>query len=149
MIVTSKTCNMELFDPRTNEVQRATGLNWGHGNGNVKLNDSCIPIRTNHLDSHPELFPPKQENNKTIELIWDDGTVMTGLLEGSYNKKGVKYPKQIASSPKKEDLGIYLRRRLGVALGEKITMAVLKKYGRNNIGVSLISEGVYYMDFSI
>lgn len=155
-------CRMVLYDPKKNEVQPATGLNWGQGEGNVKPNDSCIPIRSDHIDNYPELFPPKQidpikndprgkkqRHNSPIELIWDDGTVMDGNLEGTYTKNDTIYPKQIASFPKKESLGIYLRNRLGVKLSEKVTMKDLKRYGRDNVDVSLISEGVYYIDFSV
>jgi hypothetical protein len=160
--INPKVCRMVLYDPRKNEVQPATGLNWGQGVGNVKPNDSCIPIRADHIENYPELFPPKQidpvkndkqgrkqRHNDAIELIWDDGTVMDGLLEGSYPKNDTIYPKQIASFPKKEDLGIYLRNRLGVKSGAKVTMEDLKRYGRDNVDVSLISEGVYYIDFSV
>lgn len=155
-------CRMVLYDPRKNEVQPATGLNWGHSSGHVKPNDSSIPIRSDYIENYPDLFPPKQacpvkndkqgrgqRHNDPIELIWDDGTIMDGLLEGTYHKNGNIYPKQIASFPKKEDLGIYLRNRLGVKSGKKVTMDDLKKYGRDNIDISLISEGVYYVDFSV
>ena len=161
-IINPKVCRMVLYDPRSNEVQPATGLNWGQGKGNVKPNDSCIPIRADHIENYPELFPPKQidpvekdprgrkqRHNSPIELIWDDGTVMDGSLEGTYTKNSTIYPKQIASFPNKQDLGIYIRNRLGVKLGEKVTMEDLKRYGRDNVDVSLISEGVYYIDFSV
>ncbi|WP_419750018.1 restriction endonuclease PLD domain-containing protein [Terrisporobacter petrolearius] len=160
--INPKICRMVLYDPRKNEVQPANGLNWGQSAGNVKPNDSSIPIRADYIENYPELFPPKQidpikndkqgrkqRHNDAIELIWDDGTVMDGLLEGSYTKNNTIYPKQIASFPKKEDLGIYIRNRLGVKLGEKVTMEDLKRYGRDNVDISLISEGVYYIDFSV
>ena len=86
-----------------------------------------------------------------MELIWDDGTVMTGLLEGqSYNKiDGMVYPKQLSSSPKKSIMGEYLRKRLGVSMKHIITKKDLRKYGRDSIDISLIGEGIYYMDFSV
>lgn len=160
--INTKVCRMVLYDPKTNEVQPATGLNWGQGAGNVNPNDSCIPIRAPYIDNYPELFPPKQtdpiktdprgrvqRHNSPIELIWDDGTVMDGSLEGTYTKNNIIYPKQIASFPEKKNLGIYLRNRLGVKPGSKVTMDDLKRYGRDNVDVSLISEGVYYIDFSV
>ena len=69
-------------------------------------------------------------------------------MKGHKKKKGIDYPKQIASHPKKKVLGQYIRRRLGVQSGIPITTTHLTAYGRDNIEISLLSEGVYYFDFS-
>lgn len=157
-------CRMTLLDPDTNEVQNAHGLNWGQGQArghHTKLNDANIPIRSDYIRLYPELFPPKQSvpvayngrgraqrNNDYIEIIWDDGTHMDGLLEGTMPVDGVIYPKQISSFPEKSTLGLYIRRRIGVPEGARVTRQDLIRYGRTHIDVSLQSEGVYYFDFS-
>lgn len=46
-------------------------------------------------------------------------------------------------------VGKYLRKRLGVSLEHTITKSDLKRYGRTNIDVTLIGEGIYYLDFSV
>ena len=76
---------------------------------------------------------------------------MIGLLEGqNYNKiDGMVYPKQLSSAPQKSVLGTYLRKRIGVSLDHVITKADLKRYGRYDVDISLIGEGIYYMDFSV
>jgi hypothetical protein len=156
-------CRMTLLDPRTNEVQNANGLNWGQNPDNhTNPNDANIPIRAENIRLYPELFPPKQtlpsliadggraqRHNDTIEIIWDDGTTMEGLLEGNYSVDNVLYPKQISSFPEKRILGSYIRHRIGVADGARVTRRQLDRYGRTHIDVTLQSEGVYFFNFSV
>lgn len=149
-------------------VPPKSGINWGAnskkvgGTANTSIGDAEIRIRAEHVKKFPDLFPPKleeptkkndgkaQRQNDEIELIWDDGTIMRGLLEQNLkNKDSLKYPKAICSSNKKSELGLYLRKRIGVSQTHIITKADLDKYGRTDVTVSLQAEGVYYMDFSV
>lgn len=152
-------CEMVLYDPRTGQTQNGHGLNWGLADANVRPNDACIPIRMEHIRMYPKLFPalqPDPESRKgtlkeVIEFVWDDGVFMQGRLEGSQPLPGsdIKLPKQIASFPHKDELGIYIRERLNIPLGDKILREDLIKYGRDTISISIIEEGVYYLDFSV
>lgn len=146
-------------------VPKKSGLNWGLSSGHVSEGDAYIRITVNDIKAYPDLFPPKKyfgvENpassgrknreNDEVELIWDDGEKMIGLFEGQQSKpfNGLMYPKQLSTSPQKSILGKYLRKRLGVDLDHTITKADLKRYGRDYIDISLIGEGIYYMDFSV
>lgn len=146
-------------------VPKKSGLNWGLSSGHVSEGDAYIRITVNDIKAFPDLFPPKKyfgiENplssgrrnreNDEVELIWDDGEKMIGLLEGQQSKpiNGLMYPKQLSTSPQKSILGKYLRKRLGVDMNHTITKADLKRYGRDYIDISLIGEGIYYMDFSV
>ena len=158
-------CRVSFLDKK-GSVPQKSGLNWGCSGGHVSLGDAYIRITMDYIRMFPKMFPPKkyvdgiQNENSTgrknrendeVELIWDDGTVMVGLLEGQiYNKyDGMIYPKQLSTSPQKSILGVYLRKRLGVDLNHVITKTDLRKYGRTHIDISLISEGIYYMDFSV
>lgn len=158
-------CRASFLDKK-GLVPKKSGLNWGCSGGHVKEGDAYIRITMDYIKTFPKMFPPKKyvdgiENinstgrknreNDEVELIWDDGTVMTGLLEGqNYNKlDGMVYPKQLSSSPNKSIMGEYLRKRLGVSMKHVITKTDLKKYGRYSIDISLIGEGIYYMDFSV
>ena len=139
------------------------GLNWGqNANNNTNLNDANIPIRAHHIKNYPHLFPAKQNapirldtrgrtqrHNDRIDIVWDDDTIMEGLLEGNYRINNEVYPKQICSFPEKSQLGIYFRNRLGVPLGARVSRRHLERYGRTTVEVSILSEGVYYIDFSI
>ncbi len=155
-------CHMTLLG-KGGEVQNAAGLNWGQNpNNHTTLNDAYIPIRTEHIRNYPHLFPPKQlspqhadrrgrvqRHNDAVEIIWDDGLTMEGLFEGSQPIDGVIYPKQISSFPIKAQLGEYIRYRIGVPLGQPVRRHHLERYGRTDITVSLLAEGVYKFDFSI
>lgn len=152
--------DLSLLD-RSGSVPQASGLNWGFSAAHTTLGDAYIPIRKNTLKDHPLLFPKKQQKpldfnsgkctrqNDAIDLIWDDGTIMEGLLEGTQLINDTPYPKQICSSPRKNILGIYLRNRLNVSLDHLITKQDLENYGRTNIQISLQGEGIYYLDFSV
>ena len=153
-------CKASLLD-RSGEVPPKSGLNWGLSPGHTTMGDAYIRISKDYVKTNPDLFPPKQltplsftrgakltRQNEAVEFIWDDGTIMEGLLEQTQLIDGVAYPKAISSSPKKNILGIYLRRRLGVPLDYQITKSDLERYGRTDIEISLLEEGVYYLDFS-
>lgn len=163
-------CEMPLYVIKDGKpiVPDRSGVNWGMGKlygSHVNINDAYIRIGRDLLEHYPLLFPKKQEcptgdfartghrHNDNIEIIWDDGTTMTGLLEGSTSMlvNGVKelYPKQISTTPKKSELGKYLRARMEIPEGKPITYEDLKRYGRTTIDVSLQGEGVYYFDFSV
>jgi len=158
--VSTEFCKMSFLD-RHGNVASASGLNWGQGKGHVAPNDAYIAIKKDYIRLYPKLFPPKQDfttvtgvggrqsrHNDIVEIIWDDGMIMDGLLEGNQDENGVKYPKQISSFPRKSLIGEYLRNRLGVQSGQRVIINDLNKYGRSDIDVSLLEEGVYKFDFS-
>jgi len=156
-------CEMTLLDPRTGEVQENHGLNWGQSvRSHVRPNDACIPIRASHIRTYPTIFPPKESRplhtdgegrssrqNDYVEILWDDGSSFEALFEGSQPVDGVRYPKQISSYPHKDTLGKYIRDRIGVPHGQRVTAADLNAYGRTHIHVSVIEERIYYFDFSV
>ncbi len=147
---------------RNGEVQHAAGLNWGQNpNNHTTLNDAYIKIRIQDIKQYPELFPPKQakpinfdgrgkahRHNDYIEIIWDDGVCMQGLLFGNQTINDVVYPKQVSSSPHASEMGIYLRKRIGVPNEQPIRKNHLNRYGRDTIAMSKLGEGVYKFDFS-
>lgn len=161
-IINAEFCSMSLLG-RDGEVQNAAGLNWGQNpNNHTTPNDAYIALRTQHIRDYPHLFQPKQMNpqhldnrgkmqrhNDSIEIIWDDGVTMEGLLEGSQPVNGMIYPKQISSFPAKAELGEYIRTRIGVPLSQPVRRHHLERYGRTDIQVSLLGDGVYKFDFSV
>lgn len=164
-------CSVPLYiiEKGIKKVQDYNGINWGMAKKNgahVNINDACIAIGVELIKHYPSMFPAKQKqpsnmeevvrkdhrHNDSIEIIWDDGTTMSALLEGSVAKieDGVKvlYPKQLSTTPKKSLLGKYIRSRLGIQEGVPITYSDLERYGKTTIDVSLQGEGIYYFDFS-
>jgi len=161
--VSTEFCRMTLLD-RNGQVASASGLNWGQGQGNVRPNDAYIAIKKDYLREYPDLFPPKQNfsqmdiettdgrstrHNDKVEIIWDDGVIMDGLLEGNQTENEIMYPKNFSTSPSKDIIGKYIRNRIGVELGRPITIDDLNRYGRTYIDVSLLEDGVYSFDFSV
>ncbi len=154
---------LSLLDKK-GRVQNIAGINWGQNPKNhTRPNDAYIPIRKDFIRSFPNLIPPKllpgileeshggrsQRHNEAIEVIWDDGNEMVCLFEGNQNIDGVLFPKQIASSPNKDTLGKYLRKRLGVQDGAFVKTEDFQRYGRADISIEMIAEGVYNFDFSV
>jgi hypothetical protein len=153
-----RTIRLTLLDEKGN-VPEKSGINWGHGNAHTKPNDTYIKISKAAIKTgffvpkSYERIPGVPENKVKnvripVEVIWDDGTAMDCLEEGDQYVGEVEYPKQISSAVKKEILGVYLRNRLGVPLGQKVTMEDLKRYGRTYIDVTATGPNSYYMDFS-
>lgn len=162
---TGEICHLSLFDLSDGIVPEKSGLNWGMAKltgSHVHIDDAYIPILKGAIRRHPELFPKKQllprseveegrrkRHNDAVEIIWDDGTTMQGLLEGNQTENGEIFPKQIASHPLKRTLGQYIRTRLGVPSGRRITVEDLDRYGRRDVEISLQAEGIYFFDFSV
>lgn len=157
-------CRMSLLD-RKGLVPKRSGLNWGCSKGHVSSGDAYIKISSSYIRNFQDLFPSKKyingipnidskgkpnRENDEVELIWDDGTSMIGLMEGQIIIDGVIYPKQLSTSPSKNILGKYLRKRLGNLPDDYlIKKKDLLKYGRTSIDISKIGDGIYYMDFSV
>lgn len=158
-------CELILYEPKTGKVQEKSALNWGFSKGHVYKDDAYIRISKEDIKLYPKLFLPKVFNpeeghrsrryDETVELIWDDGTIMECLFEGTQKYNNEEYPKQIASVGKKRILGEYIRKRLGKNLvsdakldNERITREDLENYGRTSISLNLISPGVYSANFS-
>jgi hypothetical protein len=162
-VATAETvCSLSLL-ARDGEVQNAAGLNWGQSaRGHITRNDAYIKIRIQDILQFPELFPPKQlspnqqdgrgrpqRHNDKIDIIWDDGTNMEGIFFGNQYIGNVLYPKQVGSFPSYSEMGRYFRQRLRVPLEQPIRRHHLDRYGRTDVGVSILSEGIYKFDFSV
>lgn len=165
------TCKLPLYSLRNNQVHEKGGLNWGFSSGHVAEGDGYIALPKEIIKNNLNLFKPfdqnyqskggKKRNSDPVEIIWDDGYIMPASFEGAQNIDGLTYPKQITSysakTPrlngkrisKKSILGRYLRNRIGVPVDYLITMDDLNNYGRTDITLSLIEEGIYYADFSV
>jgi hypothetical protein len=112
-----------------------------------------FPVKRTEPVRKDMIYRADHRDNDPIDIIWDDGTTMTGLLEGSRVVKtdGIRkeYPKQIATTPNKSELGRYIRQRMGISEGKAIALSDLDRYGRRTIDISLQGEGIYYLDFSV
>ncbi len=130
-------------------------INWGHGNAHTHPRDAYIPITVEDIKRFPSLFPPKTESNglrradnDPIDIIWDDGAVMIGILEGTQNVNGERFPNKIGTYKDKKILGDYLRARMGLEPGAFVTQSDFMRYGRDNVGIKKIGDSTYQFDFS-
>ncbi len=137
---------LELYSPRTGNVPEKSGLNWGFADAHVSTADAYIALRQEFFLRYPDFFP---EHGSVINVVWDDGAMMTCLLEGTQRINGNVEPKQISTYNDKSELGIYLRDRIGVTYDHLITIQDLLNYGRVDIEVSLLDNGDYFFDFSV
>jgi len=139
---------LELYDPRRRVpyVHVKSGANWGFADAHVCQDDAYITLRKNFLRDNPGFFPP---HGSCINVVWDDGTTMRCLLEGTQDVDGVVAPKQISTYNDKSILGVYLRNRLNVGSDHVVNYQDLINYGRDHIEVSQMDDGRYYFDFSV
>lgn len=163
--------DLPLYSPRQNKVAEKSGLNWGHSSGHTAVGDAYIAIPKDliaHSQSLIEPFDdayespnPRIRKSDPIELIWDDGTIMSASLEGEQTVDGLVYPKQLTSYSSrtpvidgqrisvKSILGRYLRNRMGIDVNRVITLNDLDRYGRRTVTLKILEPGVYSADFSV
>lgn len=137
---------LELYSRRDGNVQLQSGLNWGFSNGHVCIDDACIAITHSFINNNPGFFPLA---GSTINVIWDDNTNMICSVEGTQIINGRTYPKQLTSAYDKSDIGVYLRRRMGIPSGQRIVMVDLDNYGRRDVEITFIGDDTYTIDFSV
>lgn len=158
------------------EVHNASGLNWGFQKGHTKkgaiYKEAFIPISAFVIDNHPTLIPYHgnvgsgsggkiTRRQDPIEVIWDDGTPMKMLFQGDGVERPTKakrsssndiykiYPKNFSASSGGEELGRYLRERMGLTPKHKFEYKDLIQYGRDYIVFSLTNSGNYEIDFHV
>lgn len=137
--------NISLID-RSGQVPESSGLNWGFANAHVCNNDAYLKIIKEDVINNPSYFPPKLHRD-IINVVWDDGTTMVCMLEGTQVINGDEFPKQISSYGDKSRIGTYLRGRIGV-FNRRVNRTDLDNYGRTHITVSYLGGNDYRFDFS-
>jgi len=137
---------LKLYSEKNGNVQQQGGLNWGFSAGNVCENDAYVAIPKGFIEKNPDFFPTKSSR---IDVEWDDGTHMVCSVEGTQDVQGKKYPKQLTSADDKSVFGEYIRKRMGVSSGEKVTMDDLNKYGRKDIEITKQGDNKYKIDFGV
>ncbi|MDF2052990.1 restriction endonuclease PLD domain-containing protein [Priestia megaterium] len=119
------------------KIHSTGGLNWGQRPGREK-NQAYIPVQKKIHNINPGFFPEKKVE---FTLITDDGESFVCVMAQANNKA-------IETCHDNSILGKYFRNRLGVSLGEFVTIEHLDNYGRNYITIYKINDETYFMDFS-
>lgn len=149
-------------------IKEKSGLNWGFSEeAKNKIDDAYIAVSTEKIRQNIAFFKPfildPKKGNRSIKVIWDDGTTMQMKFEGTQTVEGFVYPKQFSSFlanrseldsegnrlSAKSILGIYLRKRINIESGKTATYAMLESYGRTSIELSHIKGNLYFADFSV
>ena len=92
----------------------------------------------------------QQKEKPNAEFLFDDGEVMDISFEQKGPKRnGLHVYKAFRSFRPNSRLGEYLRQRMGIKSGDPFEEKDFIRYGRENIEISLLDEGVYFADFSV
>lgn len=119
------------------KIHTTGGLNWGQRPGRER-NQAYIPVSKKLHNANPGFFP---KNKEEFTLLTDDGENFVCVMAQENNKA-------IETCHDNSILGKYFRNRLGVPLGEFVTIKHLDDYGRNYVTVYKINDETYFMDFS-
>lgn len=138
------------FLTKSNKLPQISGLNWGQRlskstnklTGEVKWNlrepnQAYLSLR---LDSRKKGFLP--EIGDTFSLITDDGHSFDCVVAQEGRKA-------IHTTNDNSELGKYIRNRIGIPLGNPVTLIDLENYGRTDYTIEKINEETFLLDFSI
>ena len=113
-----------------------SGLNWGQRERR-EPNQAYLSLKK---DSRKEGFLPTRGD--TFTLIADDSFVMDCVIAQG-GRKGIQ------STNSNSELGLYIRKRLGLKSGEFVTVEHLEKYGRTDFTIEKRNNETFYLDFSV
>ncbi len=136
MIRNLQAVDLSLLDSQTGQTHDRAGLNWGHRPGRNQ-NQAYIPVPMNiaRSDFFPNIAVP-------FTVRTDDGQSFV-LVKAQQGGKALETTENNAI------LGTYFRERLGVPLGQLVTLAHLQIYGRTDVTFIKADRGIYFLDFSV
>ena len=134
-IVPHHKVRISFLDKRGNLPIRS-GLNWGQRPGREQ-NQAYLSIKS---DARAQGFLP--ESAFTFTLITDDNQV----IDCAVAQEGRK---AIHSSENNSEIGIYIRNRIGVPLGQLVTVEDLERYGRTDFTLTKINNETFSLDLSV
>ncbi len=120
---------------RTGKIHEKAGLNWGQRKGRDK-NQAYIPVPSNIVKK--KFFPPRGE--PFIVMTDDEDSFIFVVAQDG--------DKALHTKESNALLGEYIRTRMGLQSGQRVTLEHLKKYGRTNVSFTKIDDETYLMDFS-
>ncbi len=133
--------DLPLLMKKDTVIHQVSGLNWGQRPGREPNQGSItIPSRI----AKTSFFPPLKE---PFTVIADDDTSL--ICARVQNKaKGGDIGFTISTPLNNSDMGMYFRRRLGVASGAFVQTQDVVNYGRTYVTFYKIDDETYYMDFA-
>jgi hypothetical protein len=116
------------------EVHESGGLNWGNRPGR-NSSQAYIPVPAEVARSG--FFPPR---SFPFIAHTSEGDVLFFTIAQDGDKA-------LHSVPDNAAVGLWFRRRLGVAAGAFVTTESLERYGAKHVTFSRLDDGNYFMDF--
>jgi len=143
---------LPLYRRETGEVQERHGLNWWNGGGRRRdPNEACISLSVRDIKRNPAFFPNRAHQGTRFTVYTDDHEVMEMQIEGGGpidGNSGLRFGKQIASTPRKATLGEWiLRRKLNLPPWTVVEKRMLRGYGKDSIKFIKMSHENYLMMF--
>ena len=126
---------LPLFSERDKQIHTHSGLNWGQRDGR-EPNQAYIPIPAKIQKSN--FFPPR---GQYFSVLTDDGFPFVCVVAQDNGKA-------LHTTNNNSEFGEYFRQKLGVPLGEPVTLADLDRFGSRYVKFTKINEEEYYMEFS-
>ncbi|WP_426355467.1 restriction endonuclease PLD domain-containing protein [Exiguobacterium sp. R-39] len=130
--------DLSLLNRNTGEVPERSGLNWGQREGRDH-NQAYLSVPLSIHNGNPDFFPPSVV---PFVVITDDGESLICVM-AQQNRKGIQ------TRESNSIMGAYFRRRLGMESGAFVTVADLRRYGRDSVRIYKIDEETFYLDFGV
>ncbi len=126
------------FLARGGNLPQRSGLNWGQRpEEGREPNQAYLSLKQ---DARDEGFLPALA--ETFTLITDDSK----SIDCSVAQQGRK---AIHSTFNNSEIGKYVRKRIGVSLGDPVTKDDLESYGRTDYTIEKIDEETFLLDLSV
>ena len=119
-------------------VAEGSGLNWGHRKDGTKRNKNQAELRI-RSDANRKGFLPEMKLKFTLRT--DDGHEMDCKVSQTGRKA-------ITTTNSNAELGLYIRKRLGLNSGAFIEKKHLLDYGRTDFILKKLDPETFYFDFS-
>ena len=124
------------FLDKKGNLPEKSGLNWGQRLSR-EPDQAYLSLKG---DSREEGFLPKRACN--FSLITDDGRSFDCVVAQDGRKA-------IQSTNNNSEIGLYIRNRIGIPSGAKVTVTDLEKYGRTDYTIEKINDETFLLDFLV
>lgn len=147
--IPEKRVTISFLDKKGN-LPESSGLNWGQ-RSSKRTNLRTGEISWDKREPNQAYLSLKKDSRKigflpersfTFSLITDDKKSFDCVVAQDGRKA-------IHSTNDNSEIGRYIRQRLGVSLGNKVTVDDLEKYGRTDYTIEKINEETFLFDFSV
>ena len=116
-------------------MHETSGLNWGQRDGR-EPNQAYIPIPSKIVKS--KFFPPRGEH---FSVLTEEGSPLICVIAQDGDKA-------IHTPHNNSIIGIYFRQKLGVPLGQKVTLEDLDRFGNREVTFTKLDSEDYLMEFT-